>query len=278
MSRARSRDVRGALCAAVFVLGFASVGAAQAQTRADGAVEGARTAFLSGTEAMRTERWEEARVSFARAYELAPNPLVLLNLAAAELHTGHLASAARHYRGFMRGANDGASQSYRDAAAEALGSLEPRIPVARLAVGGLEAGDRLELDGESVARMSATSELQVDPGEHRVVVVRAGAAVASATFTAEESRTVDVSLRAPASARAAAARVVTVPPPPGADRSVSLTDDRASDHHWVGSTGFWILVTGVAVTVAAVVLVLAAVASTGPPNVFVGNLGPIPVS
>jgi hypothetical protein len=158
--------------------------------------EEARIAFESGIAAAQRDDWEEARVSFERAYQLAPRPRVLLNLAGAQVHTGRLLAAAEGYRRFLALAADDPSidATLRDGAENALREVERRLPLVRYEVEGIGETDQVLLDGNAVA---APAESPVDPGRHRISVVRDGEEIASETFTAAEGERMEVALSVP---------------------------------------------------------------------------------
>jgi len=160
----------------------------------------ARRAFRQGMTAARAERWEDARVAFERAWELVHRPRVLLNLATAQVHTGHLVQGAENYRQYLREAGPDADERLSAEAQSRLREVERRTPQLTLRAPGLGPDDELTLDGTPLSRAALAAQLPVDPGEHLVTVLRDGAEVARATARLREGR--QESLR------------IEVPPPP----------------------------------------------------------------
>lgn len=172
-----------------------SLAAAQDPTASETAL--AREAYQSGMAAVREDRWEDAYQSFARAYALVGRPLILLNLATAQVQTGRLVEGAESYRRFVREATEGAVLDHRDEASARLAELEPRIPRAVLRLADLEEGDEVTLDGRPLSRAALAAPLPLDPGPHALEVRRSGEPVASTTFRLEEGQQREVSLDAP---------------------------------------------------------------------------------
>jgi hypothetical protein len=158
----------------------------------------ARELFVAGARAAHEERWTQAHEAFSRSFALYPRPLTLLNLAAAQAHVGRLADAVASYRRFLREASDPAEVQQRGAAQAALDALEPRVPRVRFTFSGLHGDETYTLDGSPLAGTALASEVPVNPGEHRLAVLRGAAEVGEATFTAAERtrRTVRVEVGA----------------------------------------------------------------------------------
>jgi len=160
----------------------------------------ARRAFRQGMSAARAERWEDARVAFERAWELVHRPRVLLNLATAQVHTGHLVQGAENYRQYLREAGPDADERLSAEARRRLTQVERRTPQLTVRAPGLAAGDELALDGTPLSRAALAAQLPVDPGEHVVTVMRDGEEVARATTTLRERRQESLRIEVPAPA------------------------------------------------------------------------------
>jgi hypothetical protein len=132
-------------------------------------------------------RWEEARESFAQAYALSPQALILLNLAGAQANTQRLRAAVASYSTFLHDANPSERARYGDAAERVLRDLESRVPRARFVLANARPGDSLSLDGQTVSSPAEFSPL--DPGPHVLVVTRDGVEVARSPFTLSEAET-----------------------------------------------------------------------------------------
>lgn len=145
----------------------------------------AREQFRTGVDAARSGRWWEALEAFTRAYELAPRPLTLLNLAGAQVETGSLVEGAESYRRFIREA-DGRAAEQIPAAQEALAAVEPRIARVRLEITHLAHRDVVQLDDARLSEAVLGAELPVNPGEHVVRVTRSDVELGHESFHVDE--------------------------------------------------------------------------------------------
>lgn len=215
----------------------------------------AREQFRVGVETARSGRWWEALEAFTRSYELAPRPLTLLNLAGAQVETGHLVEGSESYRRFIREAEGRAAEQV-PAAQEALAAVEPRIARVRLEITNLGRADVVELDDAALSEAVLGAELPVNPGEHVVRVERDEQEIGRESFRVEEGE------------RRAEPVHVLLPPPP-----VELDgDDTVSSGPSIfTSPWFWVVV-GV-VVVGASIGIGVAVASGGQ-DPFTGNIPP----
>lgn len=219
----------------------------------------ARQLFSQGVEHAQANRWDEARDAFQQAYDLVPNPTILLNLAGSQVQSGRLVEGAEAYRQFLREVTSGALARQRPAAEEALSDVEARIPRLRLVVPGLQDGDVVKLDGEPLMRAVLNNELPISPGEHVVIVERDGALWGQGTVTIAERelKQFEVTLEAPAN--------VPTPEELAAqqgqeDDTIDLTPTRP-EHH---DNSMWIYIgAGVGGAVVVGVLVGVLVATSG---------------
>lgn len=170
---------------------------ARAQAPTAGEVSLARQLFQQGVEAANDNRWEDARSAFARAHGLIRRPLILLNLASAQIRTGRLVEGIESYRRFLREAQTDAELAQRGAAQQALDEARARVPSVRLHVRNLADHDVLVLDGTELSHEVIDAEFPVDPGAHRVVVTRDDVEVASTSFRVAEQEVREVALEAP---------------------------------------------------------------------------------
>ena len=131
-SRSEERRMPAAFVATLsFAVALAGLPAARAVAAEDGP---AQRLFNQGVAAARENRWNEAREAFARAYGLSQHPVVLINLAAAEVRTGRLKEAASDYRRISAGrfgAGDGRLSPGRRRRAPGPRGPDPPHPVAR---------------------------------------------------------------------------------------------------------------------------------------------------
>ncbi len=142
------------------------------EARADDAAT-ADALFREGRMALARGDYEEATRRFAESERLQPAPGTRLNLATAESHTGHLASAWEH----ARASRDelGLADDRRAVAQKLFDDLDARVPRLTLrSVGKLAAGARMFLDGTELREGSLGVALPQDPGSHRVLITAPG--------------------------------------------------------------------------------------------------------
>jgi hypothetical protein len=145
--------------------------------RSPGQIALAREQFKLGVAAAKERRWEDAWRAFSRAYELTPRPVILLNLAGAEVQTGRLVAAAESYRRFLREAVEPEETRHRDNAEKLLLQLEQRIPRVEIGVEGLLPNDQIWIGEDSVSHAALGAALPVNPGTHILRVERGGRTV-----------------------------------------------------------------------------------------------------
>jgi hypothetical protein len=151
--------------------------------------------FRAGVDAGNAGRWNDALLEFARAYEIVPQPQTLYNLARAQRETGRFMAAIESYQRFLHEATNPSLETYRANATDALAQLQARLGHVRLRVEQLAPGDGLSIDGQPVTASEAAAELALDPGQHLVIVARAGSEVWRASFALSEGEVREVPLR-----------------------------------------------------------------------------------
>jgi hypothetical protein len=234
----------------------------------------AQQLFNQGVEAAHENRWSDAREAFERAYHLSARPVVLINLAAAEVRTGRLKEAADNYRRILQGDSSPETSQFRKAAADVLPSLAARIPRIRLHTSGLGGTDVLEIDGDEIPSEQIEEPHLVDPGPHVVAIKRSGSERLRVSFSVAEGESHEISIPAPLDPVNLNAPEVLPPFVPGAelDTGQSGGPSRARRPLWK-SPWFWTaIVAAIAGTTVATVLV---VRNRDQP--FSGNLGTITV-
>lgn len=119
-----------------------------------------------GLAAFKRKDYEAARVAFAREYELLPRTSTLLNLALAELNSGHPLEAVKHMRMFIA-----AVDAPQDKVDEVRTKMLPR---AEAQIGRLQidapSGARVFVDGVDVGMAPLPDPVDVLPGTHEIVV------------------------------------------------------------------------------------------------------------
>lgn len=236
----------------IVVLAAADSAYAQAPTRAQ--IAAARRAFAEGVEAANGQRWADALAAFERAYEIAPRPQILLNLAGAQVQTGHLVDGIASYRRFLREAPVALIEAHGEDVRDALARAEARVGRVRFRARGVRPSDVLLLDDRELSGAERTEPVEVDPGRHRLAVQRDGRHVVGVDFRVNERERSTV--------------VVEVPEEEGARRPERRR--RRSSGSVLESPWLWIAVGAVAVGTAVVI----GVAASGGEEPFVGSFPP----
>jgi tetratricopeptide (TPR) repeat protein len=179
----------------VLILAIAPLGVARGQdvgSPAPSDVERARSQFREGVSLARNERWLEAEGAFRRAYALYPDPTILFNLAGAVAQRGGLVEARSAYLEYLERAGESQQAAYRDAARNAVEELTRRVGRLEVTVEGGEPGDVYQLDERAI---DPSPLLEVDPGEHILVIHRGTAVVARGATTVAEGTSAQLRLR-----------------------------------------------------------------------------------
>jgi hypothetical protein len=123
--------------------------------------------FKSGVALFNEQKFTEALAEFERAYEIAPAPIVLYNIATCHRELSHYSEAVKYYRRFL---DEGADKAPADRIVAAKAELDGILQrIARLTVTAPD-GAEILVDGQSVGVMPLDMPLIVAPGEHKVVV------------------------------------------------------------------------------------------------------------
>lgn len=138
------------------------------------------TLFDEGLDAADAGRWNQAVDAFERAYELMPRPTILFNLAGAWAKVGLLRDAEEAYRQLVAEADQVIAREAR----RALEGVSERVPKVTFEFRGMQDGDEVELDDAPFDTPKGT--LRLDPGEHRIAVVREGRRLLSQSFSLDE--------------------------------------------------------------------------------------------
>ena len=222
-------------------------------------VRAANDLYKTGLDRVKDAEWEGAREAFARAYELYPQPVILANLAGAEVRTNRIVAGVEHYRQLLKQPT-GMSAEEIELVSRAMKAAEARLAYLRITVANTKPGDRIELDGTPLASAALDIDYPVDPGKHVVTAARSGAETARAEVVLKEGEWKPVKL----SLRSLATSPLSPPPPPDADeKPKGITS----------SPWFWIVSGVVVVGAAAATVCVAAVCRDDKP--FQGSLGSV---
>ncbi len=139
-----------------------------AQSDADRAM--ARASFQRGVAAYEAANYPDALEAFQRAYEIAPHPVVRVNIANCLERVGRPADALTHYEAFLREMGDQANAEQQQEVGEAVRRLNRRVGELSLTVTPSDA--TVTIDGREVHDFSQPVRLEV--GRRLIVAEREG--------------------------------------------------------------------------------------------------------
>ena len=125
--------------------------------------------FKSGVALYKEAKFNEALAEFERAYEIAPHPLVLNNIAACHREMSNYGLAVKYYRRFLEEGKGKVPAARIAEAQKDLDAILNRIARITVVVTGGE-GAKVILDGNELGTMPLDGPLMVPPGEHKLVV------------------------------------------------------------------------------------------------------------
>jgi len=140
--------------------------------KSSGQVKKARDLWYRGVDAFRAGNYEEARRAFAECYQLMPKSDVLRNLSISEIQSGHYVSAARHLKQLLSSAPGDLPSTVREEANSRLAQAEAQI--GQLKIGVDIAGAEISIDGTVIGRSPLESSWYIEPGQHEIIVSKAG--------------------------------------------------------------------------------------------------------
>jgi hypothetical protein len=164
-------------------------------TAADPGTQAELSAALAQAQAQ-SERGEHARaaMTLGRAYALSPDPLLLLQLSAAEEAQGEWQLAASELKRFLQTAREPAARAQRATVQARLATLERRLPRLRLELTGARGDETILIDGVPAPSAALGYDISLDPGAHALLVTRAGRPLVERAFEAAEAQLVRLEL------------------------------------------------------------------------------------
>lgn len=150
-----------------FILVVAAVGLLESPVRAQPNRADAAAAFDRGIEAFQAGHYSDALVAFQRAYEIAPAPEALFNLARTHEELDHPVEATAAYQQYLDTAHQISRAERRDVQA-ALTRLAPRV--AHVVLQCTQQDLHAEIDGIPLAQPANGTSTPVNPGQHAVSV------------------------------------------------------------------------------------------------------------
>lgn len=194
--------------------------------------------FKAGVALYGEQKFAEALAEFERAYEIAPAPIVLYNIAACHRELSHYSESVKFYRRFL---DEGEGHAPADRIVAAKAELDGIL--ARIARVSVTAPDGAEVlvDGQSVGTMPLDMPLIVAPGEHKVQVKLAGKRDGDKNLrvASGDEISVKISLADQPKTPPPEDRVVVVAPPeePPAPKVFALSAGFGTNFQMVGKSG-----------------------------------------
>ena len=132
----------------------------------------ARTQFRMGVELYDGDKYDQAAIAFARAYELKPSYMILYNIAQTENQLGNYTAALDAYQRYLKDGGDNIGKKRLpqiEAEIERLNTL-----VGTITITGEEEGAFVFIDSRAEGNTPLSGPILVDIGEHEVLVKHNG--------------------------------------------------------------------------------------------------------
>lgn len=163
-----------------------------AHAQDDAVLKMARERFKEGVRYYDEKKYEDARGAFLQAYALKKHPAVLLNLAQSELHSGHVADAAKHFAQFLRARKE-TTPAERVDAEKGLSAAKTKVGEINVSVSQQAA--EIFIDGKSVGLSPLPGPVYLAPGSHTIRAKKGSeSASTSVAAMAGESSTATLNL------------------------------------------------------------------------------------
>jgi len=176
--------------------------------------------FKAGVALYNEAKYSEALAEFERAYEIAPHPLVLYNIAACHRELSHYGEAVKFYDRFLKEGEGKVPPARIKEAKLELDGVLARIARVTVTITGGD-GATVYVDGKELGTMPFDGPLILPPGEHKLTVRAQGKQDAERSVRVASGDKVDVALTLvdapadqPVQTDAKTAIVTTVEPPP----------------------------------------------------------------
>ncbi|MBL0214415.1 MAG: PEGA domain-containing protein [Myxococcales bacterium] len=166
--------------------------------------------FKSGVQLFKEAKFSEALAEFMRAYEIAPHPLVLYNIAGCHRELSHYGEAVSYYERFLAEGKGQVPAARLTAAQTELDGILARI--ARVTVTVTPDGASLTVDGDAIGTL-VQMPLILSPGEHKLVATAPGRKEVerSVRVASGDELTVELSLEALPTEKVDSARLIEHP-------------------------------------------------------------------
>lgn len=150
--------------------------------------------FKNGVALSNEGKYKEALAEFERAYELAPHPLVLYNIAGCHRELSNYAEAIKFYERFLDEGKGKIPANRLNAAQVELDGIVARIARVTVVVQGPPYAT-LSLDGQTIGTMPIPMPLVLSPGEHKLVARAEGHKDAERTLRTASGDEIEIELK-----------------------------------------------------------------------------------
>ena len=147
----------------------------------------ARGLFEEGVRLLSEQKWAAAADRFERARTLQPSPRITYNLTSALTEMGRFVYASELLRELVNARE--IEPALQQAAKQRLDKIQGQIAGLVVMVEGDTTAAEISLDGRVIEMVLLSVPVPVDPGEHRLVVRRAGKEVLTREIRISEGRT-----------------------------------------------------------------------------------------
>jgi hypothetical protein len=207
--------------------------------------------FKAGVELFKEGKYGEALAEFQRAYDIAPNPVVLYNIAGCYRELSQYGDAVATYNKFLADGKGKVPAARLAAAQSELDGILARIARVNVNITPALDGTTLSVDGTALDKLDMP--LILPPGEHRLVAHAEGRRDAEKTIRVASGDALDVELALAELPPAPPPQMVTTvierpapaPPPPPERRRFTIGAGFANDLRNVRNTGALDLSAGV---------------------------------
>jgi hypothetical protein len=180
------------ILALALVCATAAVSVPRAARAADTAE--ANRHFQLGVELYDEGKFEEALIEFERAYEIAPHPLVLYNLAGTHRELSHYGAAIEYYERFLKEGEGAVGADLLARGKQELAALRARVGTIEVTVD--REGAEISVDGRKVGDAPLARPLVLGPGRYTITVGMPGGRVETrvVTLASRQEAKVDITL------------------------------------------------------------------------------------
>lgn len=149
--------------------------------------------FKAGVALFKEGKFKEALAEFERAYEIAPHPLVLYNIAGCHRELSNYGEAIRFYERFLKEGKGQVPATRLNTAQTELDAILARIARITIVIQGPPYA-QLFLDGAALGTMPVPMPLVLPPGEHKIVAKADGYKDAERTLRVASGDEAEISL------------------------------------------------------------------------------------